>query len=157
MLWTTLFSPLILCDILPEQHYRHWCLFSQACSYLCSMHITEADVSKADELLLTFHKKFEELYREDQCTRNMHMHCHLKECVLDVGPLHSFWCFSFERYNGILENMKKSWKAPEIQLIHKFNDLQALASIDLPPNVPKELELFYSNERGPNCSSRCYY
>ena len=32
-------------------------------------------------------------------TPNMHLHCHLKSCVLDYEPLHGFWCFSFERYN----------------------------------------------------------
>lgn len=105
------------------------------------VHISETDVIRADELLLTFCKKFQELYGEERCTPNMHMHmhCHLKECILDVGPLHSFWCFSFERYNGLLENMKKSWKAPEIQLIHKFNDLQTLASSDLPATILVEL------------------
>lgn len=147
MLWTTLYSPLVLRGILPEEHYAHWCLFSQACSYLCSMHINEADVIKADELLLTFCKRFQELYGEAECTPNMHMHCHLKECILDVGPFHSFWCFSFERYNGILENMKKSWKAPEVQLIHKFNDLQTLASIELPATIPKELQQCFMQTR----------
>ena len=98
MLWTTLYSPLILREILPEDNYTHWCMFSQASSYLCSMHVSQADVIKSDELLVNICKKFEELYGKDQCTPNMHMHCHLKECILDVGPLHSFWCFSFERY-----------------------------------------------------------
>ena len=32
----------------------------------------------------------------------MHLHLHLKECMLDYGPVYSFWCFSFERFNGIL-------------------------------------------------------
>jgi hypothetical protein len=144
MLWTTLYSPFVLRGILPREKYIHWCLFSQACAYLCSEYINEIDVMRADELLLTFCKKFQELYGEEQCTPNMHMHCHLKECILDVGPLHSFWCFSFERYNGLLENMKKSWKAPETQLIHKFSDLQTLVSIDLPVAIPTELRQCYA-------------
>ena len=32
-----------------------------------------------------------------------HASCgHLKDCILDYGPVFSFWCFSFERYNGIM-------------------------------------------------------
>ncbi len=104
MLWTTVFSPLVLRDFLPQEHFAQWCLFSQACSVLCHLHIHDSDVQKADKLLLTFCKRFQDLYGKDECTSNMHMHCHLRECILDVGPLHSFWCFSFERYNGILEN-----------------------------------------------------
>ena len=35
--------------------------------------------------------------------------------------------------------MKKSWHAPEQQLIHKFSNLQRLASTILPPDLPQEL------------------
>ena len=140
MLWTILYSPFVPRDFLrPLQHYTLWCTFSKACALLCRPYIHEAEVDKADELLLSFCTGFEQLYGQEACTPNIHMHCHLKECVLDVGPLHSFWCFSFERYNGILENMKISWHAPEVQLIHKFSSLQALAGAVLPEDAPVQL------------------
>ena len=44
---------------------------------------------------------------------NMHMACHLKDCLLDFGPFLSFWCFPYECYNGILEGVSKSWILPE--------------------------------------------
>ena len=69
----------------------------------------------------------------------MHLHCHLRDCILDVGPLNSFWCFSFERYNGILESMKKTWNSPESQLIHKFSNLQAFTGVTLPQSASPEL------------------
>ena len=94
-------------------------------------------MQEADKLLLEFCEGFQNLYGKDECTPNMHMHCHLSDCIMDVGPLHSFWCFSFERYNGILEKMQKSWQTPEIQLIHKFTSLQTLVSIELPSGVPQ--------------------
>ena len=139
MLWTTLYSPLILGGVLSQVQYTHWCLFSRACSLLCCPYVRAVDVEKADELLLTFLTQFQNLYGESECTANMHMHCHLKQSVMDVGPLHSFWCFSFERYNGILENMQKSWQAPELQLIYKFSNLQSLASVELSQAIPPEL------------------
>jgi len=114
----------------PSRIFR-WCLFSKACSLLCHAHIRDADVQEADKLLLEFCEGFQNLYGKDECTPNMHMHCRLSDYIMDVGPLHSFWCFSFERYNGILEKMQKSWQAPEIQLIHKFTSLQTLVSIEL--------------------------
>ena len=139
MLWTVLYSPLVLRNKIPQESYDHWMLFSQACSLLCSQNIHVNEVDKADQLLLTFCMRHQELYGAQSCTPNMHMHCHLKECIKDVGPLHSFWCFSFERYNGILENMQKTWLSPEIQLVHKFNKLQTLPSLDLPQGIPSEL------------------
>lgn len=58
----------------------------------------------SDALLLQFYKRVERLYGTSVITPNMHVACHLKVCIYDYGPLHSFWLFSFERLNGILEN-----------------------------------------------------
>jgi len=41
-------------------------------------------------------------YGKDSITPNLHLSLHLNECCRDYGPLYSFWCFSFERMNGIL-------------------------------------------------------
>ena len=64
------------------------------------------------------------------CTPNMHMMCHLQDILLDYDPVHGFWCFSFERYNGMLEAMNKSWINPEKQLLQKFLDLQLVCTLD---------------------------
>ncbi|KAL0091141.1 hypothetical protein F4703DRAFT_1970948 [Phycomyces blakesleeanus] len=34
----------------------------------------------------------------------MHIHLHLKETVLNFGPVYGYWLFSFERYNDVLKN-----------------------------------------------------
>ena len=141
MIWTTLYSPIALHNHLPLEHYTLWCLFSKAWSLLCRPYIHVTEVETADELLMSFCTGFEKLYGKEECTPNMHLHGHLKECILDVGPSYSFWCSSFERYNGILEKMKKSWHAPEQQLIHKFSSLQTLAATELPKTLPLDLEI----------------
>ena len=51
---------------------------------------------------------------------NMHLHTHLKQCVLDYGPLHAFWCYPFEQYNGILGSFHSNKISIESQLIKKF-------------------------------------
>jgi len=58
----------------------------------------------ADALLMQFCKRVQHLYGESAVTPNMHMHAHLKEDLLNFGPVYDFWLFSFERYNGILGN-----------------------------------------------------
>ena len=81
--------------------------------------MTQAEVSTADLLLGAFCRKFE------HCTPNMHLHLHLKNCILDHGPAHSFWCFSFERYNGLYHTNQKNI---EIQIMRKFIGSQMLLS-----------------------------
>jgi hypothetical protein len=60
------------------------------------------DINLADILLLQFCRKVQHLYGNSSITPNMHMHAHLKDIILDYGPVQEFWCFSFERFNGIL-------------------------------------------------------
>ena len=68
--------------------------------------LSKTDLLKADLLFVKFGERFEQLYGKKAVTPNMHLHCHLKECVIDCGPVHAFWCFSFEQFNGILGAMQ---------------------------------------------------
>lgn len=87
MHWTILYSPVVLLHILQPEDYSIWCTFSTACSLLSRPFINERDVLEADELILRFCSGFERHYGNEACTA---MHCHLKDCILDMGPLFSF-------------------------------------------------------------------
>lgn len=50
----------------------------------------------------------------------MHLHCHLKDVLLGHGPSASFWCFSFERYNGIMGSTPTNKRSVELQLMRRF-------------------------------------
>jgi len=47
-------------------------------------------------------KLIEGKYGQVKISPNLHLCLHICECALDYGPLSSFWCFSFERMNGII-------------------------------------------------------
>ena len=113
-------SPIILKGILPPLHYRCWSLFVEACYLLCSRSISLSSLDKADDLLLEFCTTFVDLYGKDNSTANMHMHCHLKDSVIDYGPVYSFWLFSFERFNGLLESIPTNKRCIEPQLMKRF-------------------------------------
>lgn len=53
-------------------------------------------------------------------TPNLHLHTHLVDCILDFGPVYSFWLFSFEWYNGIVGDYGTNQRSIEIQLMGKF-------------------------------------
>jgi len=59
---------------------------------------------EAHEGLIKIIKLIEEHYGEGKITPNLHLSLYLCECSYDYGPLYSFWCFSFERMNGVLGN-----------------------------------------------------
>ena len=102
--WTNLYSLYALRDILPPEHYRCWAMFVEASVILCQFSIKRSDLSFADTRLMQFCELFEELYGSENCTPNMHLHGHIADCILDYGPIGSFWAFAFEKYNGVLES-----------------------------------------------------
>ncbi len=132
--WTLLYSVHALYKIIPDEHYQYWCFFVDACRILCKLKISSSDIAQAHTCILNYCKKFEEVCGKEYCTPNMHMACHLKSNLIDYGPIASFWTFSFERYNGILESMKMSWRNPEKQMLLKFLDMQAVARENLDSN-----------------------
>lgn len=103
-----------------------WFDFVQACIILCSRVISINRLEVADGYLQTFLSKFVELFGPLHCTPNMHLHLHLKECMLDYGPVYSFWCFSFERFNGILGTFNNNNRTIEVQIMRQFQQSQQL-------------------------------
>ena len=127
--WILVYSTYALHEVIPENHFICWCLLVESCQLLCRPVLSTEQVQRAHSKLLEFCKMFEINYGSECCTPNMHMACHLQECVLDYVPLSSFWCFPFERYNGLLEGVKKSWNSPEKQMLQKFLGMQHIDSL----------------------------
>lgn len=124
--WIMIYSLYALLEILPEDHYCLWKLLVDCCLCLCQPIMTLQSADHAHKLIVQYCKMFETLYGCEHCTPNMHMACHLSDSIKDYGPLSSFWCFPFERYNGILEGIKKSWLEPEKQMFLKYLDMQLM-------------------------------
>lgn len=120
MNWTIYFSIYCLHGLLPCDTIESWRHFVLACRRLCKRSISSEDVQIVDALLLQFCTTLKRLYGAQFVTPNMHLHCHLATCLKDFGPLHGYWLFSFERYNGLLGNQPTNNRAIEIQLMNRF-------------------------------------
>ena len=59
-------------------------------------------LDEAHDRLLKVARLIEENYGKEMITPNIHLSLHIVECYRDYGPLYTFWCYSFERMNGIL-------------------------------------------------------
>jgi len=74
------------------------------CLILVSRIIESDLVLEAHRRLIEIAKLIEVNHGRNKITPNIHLSLHLYDCSFDYGPLYAFWCFSFERMNGILGN-----------------------------------------------------
>lgn len=145
--WTIYFSMIVLRDIVSSEVLECWRHFVLACRILCHYKISEEQLKLGDALLLQFCRRTERLFGKSCITPNMYMHAHLCACTEDYGPLHGYWLFPFERYNGILGSMPNNNKSIENQLMSRFIREGNIISAQLPDE--------YSNEFTPILPSSC--
>ena len=133
--WTIVFSPVALKGVIPTEHLNCWLLYVKACNLLCARAIRKSSVQAADAYLKHFCQHFARIYGAEPCTINMHLHLHLQECIYDYGPVYSWWCFAFERYNGMLGSYYTNRRNIEPQIMSKFLLHQQTLSLDLPTEI----------------------
>ena len=83
----------------------------------------------------------------------MHLLNHLKEVIPDHGPVTSFWCFSFERFNGIpfygAVQQHKIRRTPKHEKIHTDKIPKGYETNKrVRPSAPKQ-----EKEKKDGCSS----
>ncbi|PIL29463.1 hypothetical protein GSI_08405 [Ganoderma sinense ZZ0214-1] len=80
---------------------------------------------------------------------NHHLSLHLYECLVLFGPVHGWWAFPFERYNGLMHRININHKPAEMPLTFMryfyigANLCQLMASLDL-PNDPEYADMMSS-------------
>ena len=104
-MWKTfiiIFATPITWDFLDEVDKKILAYFVRACKILISRELLKSELSEAFSKLVNMNKLIEQKYGQEKISSNLHLYLHICECVLDYGPLSSFWYFSFEQMNGIL-------------------------------------------------------
>ena len=80
-------------------------------------------------------------------TPNMHMSCHLRECLLDYGPTNHFWLFAFERFNGILGQLPNNNRSIEVQMMKRFLSDTEIMRMSIPDQFRDDLQQLVSFQR----------
>lgn len=52
-----------------------------------------------------------ELFPTHKLQTNHHLSMHLDECLANFGPVHGWWSFPFERYNGVMRDINTNNKS----------------------------------------------
>jgi hypothetical protein len=94
----------IMWDLLGETDRKILLNFVRVCIILTTRILRSNALDEAHSRLLLVARLIEKEYGPEMITPNIHLSLHLTECCRDYGPLHSFWCYSFERMNGVLGN-----------------------------------------------------
>ena len=92
----------IMWDLLDEADQQILANFIKACYLLTTRIINNNALDEAHFRLLMVTRLVEKHYGSEFITPNIHLSLHLAECYRDYGPIYSFWCYPFERMNGIL-------------------------------------------------------
>lgn len=81
--------------------------------------VSENHITTVNSMLLEYLTGIVKLYGEHALIPSHHLSLHLPECLHSFGPVHSWWAFPFERYNGILrgKNMNNKLGMSTSQLI----------------------------------------
>ena len=131
--WVNYYSLLAMGDIfLQGNDLECWRHFVLASRILCSHQLSSTELQLGDILLLSFCKRTEFLYGKEVITPNMHMHAHLRTCIEDYGPMHGFWLYAFERYNGVLGSIPNNNRTIEVQLMNRFTSDNNMLCTSLP-------------------------
>ena len=150
--WVLHYSIICLHGLLPPEYLECWRHFVLACRYLCQPSLKMNDVTIADALLLQFCRRTERLFGSEVITPNMHMCCHLRECILDYGPLNHFWLFAFERFNGVLGQLPNNNRSVEVQMMKRFIADTEVMRIPLPTEFSEEFTNLLFFQKNPSGS-----
>ncbi|GBC23995.2 hypothetical protein GLOIN_2v1786147 [Rhizophagus irregularis DAOM 181602=DAOM 197198] len=115
-----IYATVALWNHLPGKDRKILTYFVRVCTILVRRIVEINDMKEAHELLIKIIKLIEECYGEEKIMPNLHLSLHLCECSYDYGPLYSFWCFSFERMNGLLGSLPNSHRQIEPELMRRL-------------------------------------
>lgn len=81
--------------------------------YSTKRSISENDILLVEQNIRDYLRTLVELYGPDVLVPNHHLLLHLGDFLRRFGPVHGWWTFAFERYNGILQQINTSNKLGE--------------------------------------------
>ena len=98
----TIYATVSLWDHLGTEDRKILTYFVRVCQLFVNRIIGVNAMGEAHQKLIEIVKLIENHHGRDKITPNLHLSLYLSECLFDYGPLYTFWCFSFERMNGVL-------------------------------------------------------
>ncbi|XP_060785073.1 uncharacterized protein LOC132891481 isoform X2 [Neoarius graeffei] len=138
-------GPLVLRNILPQDLYENFMLFSVAMFLLLTPSISESMVCFSEKLLMAFVKHFGEVYGKDEIVFSVHQTIHLTHEYRQYGSLDNISSFPYENYLGKLKTMLRKPSQPLQQVVKRLSE----EPVCLFPPPPTQPQLLHPHQEGP--------
>jgi len=113
------YSEVAFFSLLPAPHYALWKKLVHACRLFCSPILKDGMADEAHGSYIAYLETYITIFGEENVVPNHHMACHLRDILLDFGPVFSYWCFPFERLNGCLQGFPNNGVNIEGKILHR--------------------------------------
>ncbi|XP_064473705.1 uncharacterized protein LOC135388223 [Ornithodoros turicata] len=117
--WLLYYSLPCTLNILPQRHWKHWCLLVEAIHLLLQEELHPTLLARASTLLQKFVFMVPSLYEERFVTFNVHQLLHLTATVQHLGPLWAHSAFVFEDGNGRLTKTVTAANGVALQIVER--------------------------------------
>ncbi|KAI1784022.1 hypothetical protein LXA43DRAFT_902409 [Ganoderma leucocontextum] len=77
--------------------------------------MSDARARRFDQHILKYLETLKTIF-DHHLVPNHHLSLHLEECLRAFGPVHAWWAFPFERFNGLLARFNTNYKPQEMPL-----------------------------------------
>jgi Protein of unknown function (DUF1258) len=115
------YSPVLLRgEFTNAKYYNHWMLMVSAVLLLLQKHIPKESIEKAHLCLMKFVILVPKLYGIEHVSYNVHLLTHIKNTVLNWGPLWGSSAFAFEDANGTIKELFHGTQAVPQQMVKNF-------------------------------------
>lgn len=96
MVFILFYALVVFCQIMDFDHYQNMVSLVVALEYLFTVKINKNHLAHVNQLLIDFLSSLEKLYASHMLKSGVRELLHLKESVLDFGPLYNISLFQFE-------------------------------------------------------------
>jgi hypothetical protein len=93
-----------------RQILDHTMALVSAISLACMRTMTESRMNAYRKYILSWKADLTDIHSKAKHTVNSHMAIHIYDFLHSFGPVHSWWCFPFERVNGQLQRFPSNHK-----------------------------------------------
>ncbi|RHZ88696.1 hypothetical protein Glove_21g152 [Diversispora epigaea] len=140
-IFISIYATVVLWEYLEEVDRKILTYFVRICHLFVNRILETKSLDEIHKKIVDVVMLIEKKYGRNVITPNLHLSLHLSACSHDFGPLYAFWCFSFERMNGILGSLPNSHRQIEPELIRRLINDNRINKIIYIENNTKSLEI----------------
>ncbi len=101
-----------------REYLENFLALATAIRWATSRYTSENHVKIFEEQIQKYFVTLLKVFSEDKLAPNHHASLHLGEFIRLFGPVHGWWTFPFERFNGIIQRQNTNNQASTFFLSH---------------------------------------